>query len=67
MPLLFRYSQSLSEAVSKELRRYLRLIATLEGQFHETSAESRLTLKRIFVWTRDAQANLLLLAGRLFL
>lgn len=67
-------SQSLRAAVSSELRSYLGLIATLEGEIRRAIAslsedESRgrigkagVTLKRCVVWTREATMGLRLMS-----
>ena len=65
-------SQSLRAAISIELRSYLGLIATLEGEIRRTiTAASRgeggaprdaVTLKRCVVWTRDATMGLRLMS-----
>ncbi|KKK21853.1 hypothetical protein ARAM_002885 [Aspergillus rambellii] len=63
-------SQSLRAAISNELRSYLGLVATLEGEIRralaapEESAGSKsgVTLKRCVVWTRDATMALRLMS-----
>ncbi|KAL4810563.1 Spc98 family-domain-containing protein [Aspergillus unguis] len=63
-------SQSLRAALSNELRSYLGLVATLEGEIRralaapeESSApKSGVTLKRCVVWTRDATMALRLMS-----
>ena len=66
--------QSLRSAIGGELRSYLGLIATLEGEIRKSIAsvndnESRVgvgkvgvTLKRCVVWTRDATMALRLMS-----
>jgi gamma-tubulin complex component 3 len=65
--------QSLRAAISNELRAYLRLIATLEGQIRQALAsmdenaprggmsKTGVTLKRLVVWTREATMGLRLM------
>lgn len=63
-------SQSLRAALSNELRSYLGLVATLEGEIRRALAapeesgtsKSGVTLKRCVVWTRDATMALRLLS-----
>ncbi|KAL5333866.1 Spc98 family-domain-containing protein [Aspergillus crustosus] len=63
-------SQSLRAALSNELRSYLGLVATLEGEIRRALAapnedngrKSRVTLKRCVVWTRDATMALRLMS-----
>lgn len=66
-------SQSLRSAISAELRSYLALVASLEGQIRRASTPSDgdhsrvqsgknvVTLKRCVVWTRDATLGLRLM------
>ena len=63
--------QSLRSAIGNELRSYLGLIATLEGEIRravkdtESNAGVRaagVTLKRCVVWTRDATMGLRLMS-----
>lgn len=63
--------QSLRSAIGNELRSYLGLIATLEGEIRRAikDAESTtgvrtagVTLKRCVVWTRDATLGLRLMS-----
>lgn len=68
------FSQSLRAALSNELRSYLGLIATLEGEIRRalvasedpnnsiSSSKSGVTLKRCAVWTRDATMALRLMS-----
>ncbi|KAL3432816.1 Spc98 family-domain-containing protein [Aspergillus tetrazonus] len=63
-------SQSLRAALSNELRSYLGLVATLEGEIRRALAapeespgsKSGVTLKRCVVWTRDATMALRLMS-----
>ncbi|GKZ64080.1 microtubule-nucleating Tub4p (gamma-tubulin) complex component [Aspergillus niger] len=67
-------SQSLRAALSNELRSYLGLVATLEGEIRRalaapadpndprSAAKSGVTLKRCVVWTRDATMALRLMS-----
>ncbi|KAL4884826.1 Spc98 family-domain-containing protein [Aspergillus karnatakaensis] len=63
-------SQSLRAALSGELRSYLGLVATLEGEIRRALAapdnsngpKSGVTLKRCVVWTRDATMALRLMS-----
>ncbi|KAL4946125.1 hypothetical protein BDV06DRAFT_183191 [Aspergillus oleicola] len=63
-------SQSLRAALSNELRSYLGLVATLEGEIRRALAapeessgpQSGVTLKRCVVWTRDATMALRLMS-----
>ena len=66
--------QSLRAAISKELRAYLTLVATLEGQIRRALSEldenaprggigkAGVTLKRCVVWTREATMGLRLMS-----
>lgn len=66
-------AQSLRSAISAELRSYLALVASLEGQIrrastslsgdqsHVQAGRSAVTLKRCVVWTRDATMGLRLM------
>lgn len=66
--------QSLRAAIGNELRAYLRLIATLEGQIRQALAsmdetaprggvgKTGVTLKRLVVWTREATMGLRLMS-----
>ncbi|KAL5002417.1 Spc98 family-domain-containing protein [Aspergillus recurvatus] len=61
-------SQSLRAALLNELRSYLGLVATLEGEIRralaapENGPKSNVTLKRCVVWTRDATMALRLMS-----
>ncbi|KAL3493781.1 Spc98 family-domain-containing protein [Aspergillus germanicus] len=63
-------SQSLRAALANELRSYLGLVATLEGEIRRALAapggpnglKSAVTLKRCVVWTRDATMALRLMS-----
>ena len=67
-------SQSLRAAISQELRSYLSLVATLEGEIRRTATAvgngendrtvrmTSVTLKRCVVWTRDATMGLRLMS-----
>ncbi|KAL4800611.1 Spc98 family-domain-containing protein [Aspergillus venezuelensis] len=63
-------SQSLRAALSNELRSYLGMVATLEGEIRRALAapeessgpKSGVTLKRCVVWTRDATMALRLMS-----
>lgn len=67
-------SQSLRSALASELRSYLGLVATLEGEIRRALAENKdsddpksvckggVTLKRCVVWTRDATMALRLMS-----
>ncbi|KAL3475058.1 Spc98 family-domain-containing protein [Aspergillus californicus] len=63
-------SQSLRAALSNELRSYLGLVATLEGEIRRAMAapeesngpKTGVTLKRCVVWTRDATMALRLMS-----
>ncbi|KAL2831079.1 Spc98 family-domain-containing protein [Aspergillus cavernicola] len=63
-------SQSLRAALSNELRSYLGLVATLEGEIRRALAapgdssgpKSGVTLKRCVIWTRDATMALRLMS-----
>ena len=66
--------QSLRAAISQELRSYLSLVATLEGEIRRTSTAlgngedaktirtASVTLKRCVIWTRDATMGLRLMS-----
>jgi gamma-tubulin complex component 3 len=59
--------QSLRSAISEELRAYLTLVATLEGEIRRSLNDSEshraatVTLKRCVVWTREATLGLRLM------
>ena len=67
-------SQSLRAAISQELRSYLSLVATLEGEIRRTTTALEkgqdlkavrmvsVTLKRCVIWTRDATMGLRLMS-----
>jgi gamma-tubulin complex component 3 len=66
--------QSFRSALGKELRAYLGLVATLEGQIrraltqlsegpaHQSVSKAGVTLKRCVIWTRDATMGLRLMS-----
>ncbi|KAH6621952.1 Spc98 family-domain-containing protein [Boeremia exigua] len=66
--------QSFRSALGKELRAYLGLVATLEGQIrraltqlaespaHQAVSKAGVTLKRCVIWTRDATMGLRLMS-----
>lgn len=66
--------QSFRSALAKELRAYLGLVATLEGQIrraltqlsedssHKGAAKAGVTLKRCVIWTREATMGLRLMS-----
>ncbi|KAL9593917.1 MAG: hypothetical protein Q9219_007313 [cf. Caloplaca sp. 3 TL-2023] len=68
-------SQSLRSAIGRELRSYLGLIATLEGEIRRAIASAKsegphggigkagVTLKRCIVWTREATMGLRLMSS----